>query len=572
MPKRCVALFFVLLLVFCACGKTGTDEPDTTAAATEPTVTKPAVPVEFSLPELPDIGSYQSKKAPEPFFDAPLKDFKESADYGAIIPYQLISNTHIKACGFMTTDGKIITAPIYSSVEPVVSEDSVVYLVKYRTQYFTPGKKKPTPEEDSYTENYKAVSETEYFQLITGDGKKMVTLPVGMTPYYFSDTETEEKIICCNRSVEKDDAYFETIRFYDLALNPLPELGEYRSEANKFSAVIAKNDSGLWLFENSVYLGEEIKRQQRVLCYRNGRLQRSVELEKDETISAVAGDLLVGARDLYTLSGKEILSYSWENFVCDAKTNYCFAIDSKIEKLVKIKNGEVVKSVALPETEDIALDEAVSNGKTCLLVSCSFEDETQKKTLYDMDLNVLCTLPPDSKTVRTATMINDYGDIRYGPVLYYWNYENGKAALYSLSGELLASQVEKDMDAKFQVTNKTVCYADKFGGVTVYDPESGSVLQQELSFPYQKGELLFQNGKILVWSCDLNDSDHWRRNGYQDLIFDLKTGDVLYENITEFNLLDLGDQQYCAFLCGGQSYICDSDLNVIAEIPDGYYA
>lgn len=586
--KKLCSLFLVVLLLsgVCAGCRTQRDPTDTTAPTDAHTPVdgvagKPAEaaasaredtssPV-FLLEDLPDIGSYKSKAAPESYYDAPLKAFKASAGYGAIIPYQLASDVYIKAFGFMTTDGKIITAPIYSSVSTVSSGDAVVFLAKCRTQYFTPGKKRVAPEERDYQGEANEVEETMSYQLISGDGKKLVSLPAGMTPYSFSDPGTGETIIYASKTKQNGDVSFETVRFYDLALDPLSALGEYQTGADKYCAVIAKDDNGLWLFENSFYQGDGTKREQRVLCYRNGRLQRSIEVENEDTISAVAGELLIGAGHLYTMSGKEILSYYWGKYVCDAQTNCCFAIDSNLEKLVKIKNGKIEKSVVLPETEWIQLDKAVYEGKTCLLVRCESEDDSSENTLYDMDLNVLNSLPDACGFVRTVRFADWLDDYEYGPVLYYWTSGNGKAELHSLMGKLLVSLDVGDTEADFEIVGDNICYYDKDSGISFYDPQSGSVRQRELS-GNPDGEVLFRNEKMLVLRRNMSHSGDWRRNAYPEMIYDLKTGDAFYENVTEFNWLDVGDRQYCTFLCGGQSYLCDGGMNVIAVIPDGYYA
>ena len=111
----------VLLTVFAACDKS--DENPTKTPTQE-----------FTLAELPDIGEYKPKGSPT-YFDTALTEFVPDDGYGTLVPYfgdryeyyfddesaaslgrdEVITVTPIY--GLCTADGRIVTAPIYKSVE-----------------------------------------------------------------------------------------------------------------------------------------------------------------------------------------------------------------------------------------------------------------------------------------------------------------------------------------------------------------------------------------------------------------------------------------------------------------------
>ena len=89
---------------------------------------------EFTLAELPDIGEYKPKGSPT-YFDAALTEFVPDDGYGTLAPYlgdrseYYLDEETAASRGFMgtyfvtpiyglcTADGRIVTAPIYKSVE-----------------------------------------------------------------------------------------------------------------------------------------------------------------------------------------------------------------------------------------------------------------------------------------------------------------------------------------------------------------------------------------------------------------------------------------------------------------------
>ena len=89
---------------------------------------------EFTLAELPDIGEYKTKGSPT-YFDTALTEFVPDDGYGTLAPYlgdmyeyYLDGGTSgssrakdpytvIPIYGLCTADGRIVTAPIYKSVE-----------------------------------------------------------------------------------------------------------------------------------------------------------------------------------------------------------------------------------------------------------------------------------------------------------------------------------------------------------------------------------------------------------------------------------------------------------------------
>lgn len=111
----------VFLTVFAACD---TSDENPTKKPTR----------EFTLAELPDIGEYKPKGSPT-YFDTALTEFVPDDGYGTLVPYLgdmyeyyldggTSGSSHAKdpytvipIYGLCTADGRIVTAPIYKSVE-----------------------------------------------------------------------------------------------------------------------------------------------------------------------------------------------------------------------------------------------------------------------------------------------------------------------------------------------------------------------------------------------------------------------------------------------------------------------
>lgn len=109
-----VLLSFVLLFSSCETDPPVENESETTEEGTSV----------FQLASLPDIGSYESKEKYEYFYDTPLDTFVPSDEYGSLAVYVVHRNytdsfghkSPWDVFGFMTADGRIITAPVYSVV------------------------------------------------------------------------------------------------------------------------------------------------------------------------------------------------------------------------------------------------------------------------------------------------------------------------------------------------------------------------------------------------------------------------------------------------------------------------
>ena len=576
MPKRCVALFFVLLLVFCACGKTGTDEPDTTAAATEPTVTKPAVPVEFSLPELPDIGSYQLKKAPEPFFDAPLKDFKESADYGEIIPYSVTSDSRISAYGFMTVGGKIITAPIYSIVYEIVSGERRVYAAEYKTEYFTPGQK-PVPKPENDEIDWEAEREREKavitrYQLITGDGSNQLTLPDNVEPIVPNGKKNNEgkTWIECRRY---DEDYTQELFFYDFDLLPLGDLERCHTKENCYVNVLARTADGLMIAENTNAYSNDAE-ETRILTYKNGKVQKEVEF--DDCITAVAGNLLIGDHYIYTVDGKRVFRLS-EDVSCLAHVlpDCVFLSDLTEKKLIKIKNGKTEKTTALPDTgtftvEELYLGYGRIGDDPCLFTEVCY-GEQKRYYIYDTDLRLLHTFDGDGSgtDIIRDEITDDICAVR--------QMKNGEAAVFRLNGKLIARiPYDEENDWLTMYDDCLLCSGEN-GRISLFFAGKNEKKEYDFSVPGKQSSFCDVNPRFIVCMYRMPlkggmEDYEWRRNESWYRIFDTKTGALIYDNVTEFHWLAPVYEKYCSFSRSGCTYVCDNQLNVIAVLPDGYFA
>ena len=148
-----ILLSLALLLALFGCGSQPPAEPETVViTTTEPEVTTEPEPAVFSLKKLPEIGSFVSDEKKAFFYeDGPLDSF-EPGDYGEIMPYpsqtevyrevpfytyeedgksvtypvESRSLSYMTSNGIMTSDGKIITKPLYEYCERFESDTGKV--------------------------------------------------------------------------------------------------------------------------------------------------------------------------------------------------------------------------------------------------------------------------------------------------------------------------------------------------------------------------------------------------------------------------------------------------------------
>ena len=206
----------VFLTVFAACD---TSDENPTKKPTQ----------EFTLAELPDIGEYKLKGSPT-YFDTALTEFVPDDGYGTLAPYlgdmyeyyfdeetaairgkdEVVSVTPI--FGLCTSDGRIVTAPIYKSVEYrdgyyLLERFNLVNISDYLSSVFVEDTDVTyliIPSDGSFVTELKTCGTAEY----CGDG---------IFAYYHSSSKNSVKTAYCTSRGEI--LYFDKGEFFDLTLS-----------------------------------------------------------------------------------------------------------------------------------------------------------------------------------------------------------------------------------------------------------------------------------------------------------------------------------------------------------------
>ena len=209
----------VFLMVFAACDNS--DENPTKKPTRE-----------FTLAELPDIGEYKPKGSPT-YFDTALTEFVPDDGYGTLAPYlgdmyeyyfddesaaslgkdEVITVTPIY--GLCTADGRIVTAPIYKSVEYrdgyyLLERFNLVNISDYLSSVFSGDTEivySIIPADGSFVTELKTCGTAEY----CGDG---------IFAYYHSSSKNSAKTAYCTARGEilhfvKTQPFDSTLSFYN---------------------------------------------------------------------------------------------------------------------------------------------------------------------------------------------------------------------------------------------------------------------------------------------------------------------------------------------------------------------
>lgn len=209
----------VFLTVFAACDNS--DENPTKTPTRE-----------FTLAELPDIGEYKPKGSPT-YFDTALTEFVPDDGYGTLVPYlgdrseYYLDEETAASRGFMgtyfvtpiyglcTADGRIVTAPIYKSVE-------------YRDGYYLLERFKLANISSFLSSVFVGDTDVTYL-IIPADGSFVTELKThgtasycgdGIFAYYYSSSKNSARMTYCTARGEilhfvKTQPFDSTLSFYN---------------------------------------------------------------------------------------------------------------------------------------------------------------------------------------------------------------------------------------------------------------------------------------------------------------------------------------------------------------------
>ena len=524
----------------CACGKTGPAPVDAEVSASAPA----EQPVSFSLPSLPEIGSYTNKK-PTYFYDAPLKEFRASDDYGRIIPYCVASNGQVGSCGFMTADGKIITDAIYSSVEVLESKGRYVYSARLKVFFF---------DDEEETEGASVRSAKQNMTLlISSDGSKFIKLPE-VTPV----TGYDDSVFIECRIWAHDGGYVgDTFYLYDFDLNLVKDLTGYGVVNGRVTAdspdrfVVADWEKEVY-FEN----GEPVK-----------------NVAKSDGTTSLPNGMSYDRSQVYNENGDVVCSFS-SHFECTYKDRIDALLieDEGNDRIVKIKDGKVAAEYRITDDSLSSMSVVFPDGECRIVVSLGESwDEITGYLVLDEDLNLLKTIDVSGASfVRLVT--HEWEDDSFGFILLG---HGDRTDLCDLSGETVAT-LPFAYDSWPDITDGNMfftrdgeptyrfCFADR--SLTEYAPLG----------PGKTGESCsFFNDRVLIRGYVLATAEGYydpERGDYRYLLSDPATGETLYENVTDLCITELGEQSWIAFSANGAVYVYDGEMNLITSFADGYYA
>lgn len=544
--KRTVFILTALLLLgCCACGRMPDVTPPAVEIATQPPAPQTDGAPAFYLDALPDIGSFQPKRA-ECFYDAPLPEFRESASYGSIVPYVKTSNGRVPSYGFMTTDGKIITDDIYSSVELLGNDADAVYSARLKT-HFLHGYP-----EDTGESRWEVYQKNCLYQLIRTDGSAFVSLS-RVTPSVWP--ENSPYITC--QVWAPDGGYIDdTYLVYDFDLRLVADLTEYQIPYGR----IVDRGAGRFAVVNG----------QDVLYFENGSLTETVTPE--ETNVEVFGDYILTSARLYRSDGSPVMEIPADAvYVIDPARNRLYIADVNASRLILVENGGVTQQTDIPENCS-GLTLLKTGGDPRLAATFRAPDGGNETAFWILtaDLQRVAAVSCSGEAHISTT----YADAGQSTELIEVK-ENGRTLLYDLTGNELAAAQKEDWFGSFP--GGYGLYDDVSHVFLLYAEDVGGMLEIPASLPLQEnGFCSYTDGDILVWTYDIHSdgTEYYDPENFvlRSDIFRISTGEVLYRGVHDFTVTVLGKQCYPAFASGGMAYVFDGGMRQIAAIPDDYYA
>ena len=582
MKRTLLCLLLICALLLCACGRTEetvTTEPTTAPPTTAAPTTKAPEPetvisYDFRLKELPDIGKHQAKQAAY-FYDAPLQEFKTSDRYGTLIPYRFSDNqsgySSIRKYGFMTTDGKIVTAPIYENIyEQELDEGKTVYFTTKKVTDETP-EKIPDWEEDEKgaQEAYERAEEFFYdnvrYQLISADGKHCLTLRT--EPRSFQDPYSGAALIYCVQ-YRGEDFYssqgLNSFLIYDTDCRLLADVSHDLREYD-YAWIMAADENSF------VVRGERNTEETGVsncdlLFFEDGELDYTLEMGQEYPYQ-IEGDFIICSQRIYNKNGRTVYEFGEDNYAeaYDPDDGCLFLFHPAKKQLVKLdRQGDVLASAKADLTVEYTnLSLYKADGKTSVVLPYGNSYSNRGYRVYDSSLRLVCEIS-NSETHMTD-FCREYDD-ESAPGVFLVG-KDGKTDVLDIDGNVVATVpfLFDGYSLNNGAGNTDLIYLYLENGVSAVC----SAKDQTVGIIHFDGKAPsypdYFSKKLLVYSEDIGgiDSYDWRY-----VILDCETEQRLADNITVFNTFTVNGKTWFNYIKNGTLYVCDEDLNVIAAMYD----
>ena len=527
---------FILLLGLCACSGTpftpGTPPAAKGTSSETSNLSSPGNP-EFRLSKLPDIGAYKIKKA-ACFYDEPLKEFRESYKYGTIIPYCVTSDADIPSYGFMTADGRVITAAIYNQVNTMHGKDGIVYGAAHKNFVFN--------EEFSETDYSKRVTD-----MIRFDGGKMVSMSAAQP----SAVNSGELIECRVYSGDIPPFSGDTLLLYDYDLNLVADLSPY----DIANSTLLEGDRNSYVFETST-------NNTKVMFFENGDLKNTVDT--DNCFSDVCDGMICTGSGIYDKAGKELYKISGKaDYDIDRTDKSVYFTESGINSVTKMKAGEIQRSRRFTGDRISQPVVVYQDGQTRLVLTEKDDrDNVSGFIVLDSCLNTLSTIG-----LPEADFECDTWETR--SVCCFTVVQNGKTEIFDLYGKHKATlNFENSYPS---LSGGCVTFLNEAGALFIYDPYDGSVTEYDNPMPGKEpGYTMYLTDKILIWSYCFERTPNDTVLCY--CLTDRSTKETLHKNISDMIITDTGDKTFISITENGITYVYDGELDLVTSFLNDYYA
>lgn len=543
---RYIAILCVLALCagcLCACGKT---DSGLSSAGTGKTGEGAAQPVTFSLPSLPEIGSYRQKR-PVYFYGEPLDQFVSSGDYGAVVPYCLASNGEVGSYGFMTADGKIITDAVYSSVYLLEGDGRSVYAAEEKVFFFD-----KEQEEEEYDGLYAPSANQDMTLLITADGSKSIKLPA-VSP----QTGRYDSVFIECRIPAHDGGYVgDTFYLYDFDLNLAADLTEYGIVNSSVTAdstdrfVVAD-------WENAMY-------------FENGVPVKTVPVTFGSTV--LPNGMTYDNTHLYNEQGESIFSFS--DLLCctyEARIGALLIADRDSGCVAKLIGAEEAARYQVSGDRFNDVTACYHDGECRIIISLGEEwDETTGYLVLDEDLNLLTTI--DCTDASFARLITDEGEDDTFCCILLGHGES--TDICDLSGEIVAT-LPFAYDFWPDVVAGSAFFVSDTGTTYRFSIADRSLVEYATVASTGEWESVsFVNDRVLIRMYWLTEEDYYAFKGDNSryIMTDPVTGETLYDGVTDLKITELGERTWISFSVNGTAYVYDGEMNLITAFADDYYA
>ncbi|MBQ8696577.1 MAG: WG repeat-containing protein [Clostridia bacterium] len=495
--KRIILLILSILFTLTACAeKTTQAEGDTEPSASEatyPTLPPPELTGDedtFYLSYLPDIGEYEAEDAPERWFPDYVGELIPSEEYGELIPYLGYEKEFSlyaygdwqdwkqRYYGLCTTDGVIVTDPVYSAV--YMGEDGYYIL-----------KGQPAEVELEYYSDYLYP-----FYIAKSDGSEVVSLssPAAVCGHfaediYFTRTsyvdESGWKMYSASGELlleyRQDDIYFYIPTVHGNGTVSVKSEGTEYFVDSRFQCTSA-------IFKSITYIGEDLY----IVEELSGKYG-VIDIDGRYVVAAEYDYLTKADNGFYAVRGGEIAITDREMNVQTA-----FPIEHGVNEI--IARGEKVICIDAGVWEDYFYDTKGNilpfssvipiNDEYYLMTSMA------KSVLADSDLNEVASF-------QNMQLQRNYSDILEGYFCFFdsnaVDYENNDV-LYSIESGDITTGIHRIYYDYYETvaSDGTITYYD-FDGNPIEKPQEEESGESETEPTVEKEETDTPYGKITMY-------------------------------------------------------------------------